>query len=149
MFLVDPALVASDWDGITGLIQGILKRAGVEIVCLRKWAERKLAYEIQHKSRGTYIQCYFRAEGRKIAEIERDIRLSERIMRTLILLAEDRPAEVIERDMATLPPEMQEALQPGPQVESIAPEVTEEVEEQELEPIAEEPQEDDGSQQDS
>jgi len=121
MFLVDPALAASDWEGITGLIEGILKRAGAEIVCLRKWAERKLAYEIQHKSRGTYVQCYFRVDGKKIAEIERDIRLSERIMRTLILLAEDRPAEVVERDMTTLPPEVPETPQPEPRVVSPVP----------------------------
>lgn len=109
MFLVDPALAASDWDGIIALIEGILKKAGAEIICLRKWAERKLAYEIQHKTRGTYIQCYFRTEGSKITDIERDLRLSERVMRTLILLADDRPAGVVEKDMATLPKEVQES----------------------------------------
>ena len=100
MFLVDSGQAASEWDGIIGLIENILKRADAEVVCLRKWSDRKLAYEIQHKGRGTYILCYFKADGRKIAGIERDVRLSERIMRSLILIAEDRPADHVERDIS-------------------------------------------------
>jgi small subunit ribosomal protein S6 len=84
MFLVDSA-VATDWDGIINTIQEILRRAEAEIVSLSKWGERKLAYEIDHKSRGTYILCYFRAATSRIREIERAIQLSERIMRVLIL----------------------------------------------------------------
>jgi small subunit ribosomal protein S6 len=88
MFLVDSAEAASDWQGIISLIETILNRASVEIVSVRKWDECKLAYEINGKSRGTYILCYFRVEGGKIHQIERDVNLSERIMRVLILNAE-------------------------------------------------------------
>jgi small subunit ribosomal protein S6 len=100
MFLVDSGQAASEWDGVIGLIENILKRAEAEVVCLRKWSDRKLAYEVEHKGRGTYILCYFKADGRKIAGVERDIRLSERIMRSLILTAEDRPADHVERDIS-------------------------------------------------
>ena len=34
MFLVDSAQAASDWDGITGAIETILKRAEAEIVSM-------------------------------------------------------------------------------------------------------------------
>lgn len=100
MFLVDSGQAASDWDGIIGLIETILKKADAEVVCLRKWSDRKLAYEIGHKSRGTYILCYFKADGRRIAGIERDVRLSERITRSLILSAYERPAEYVDRDVS-------------------------------------------------
>ena len=60
----------------------------MEIVSIEKWDERKLAYEISGKSRGTYILCYFRDEGRSIRDIERTVRLSEQIMRVLILCAD-------------------------------------------------------------
>lgn len=100
MFLVDSGQAASEWDSIIGLIESILKKADAEVVCLRKWSDRKLAYEIGHKGRGTYILCYFKADGRKITGIERDIRLSERIVRSLILIAEERPAEYVDRDVS-------------------------------------------------
>ena len=97
MFLVDSIQAASDWDGIIGAIETILKRAEAEIVSMKKWDERRLAYEIQKKSRGTYILCYFRADGQKISAIERDVKLAERIMRVLILSAETRSQEDVDK----------------------------------------------------
>ena len=65
---------------------------------MKKWDECKLAYDIKGKSRGTYILCYYRAEGGKIAEIERDVRLSGRVMRVLTLTAEHMTKEDMEKD---------------------------------------------------
>jgi len=98
MFLVDSAEATADWDGVNTIIRNILERAGAEIVSIRKWDDRKLAYDISGKSRGTYILCYFRADGGRIREIERDVQLSERIMRALILSAEHMSQEDIEKD---------------------------------------------------
>jgi small subunit ribosomal protein S6 len=98
MFLVDSNLAASDWDGVLTTIKNILSRAQAEIVSLKKWGERRLAYEINHKSKGTYVLCYFRADGYRIPDIERNVRLSERIMRVLIVNAENRAIEDIEKD---------------------------------------------------
>ena len=97
MFLVDSAEAASDWEGINQVITGILEKFGAEILSARKWDECKLAYEVNGKSRGTYILCYFRVEGSKIQGIERDVQLSERIMRVLILNAEYMTNEDIEK----------------------------------------------------
>lgn len=97
MFLVDSGEAATDWDGINATIKNILEKAGAEIVSMRKWDERKLAYPINGKGKGTYILCYFKAEGSKLQGIEKDIQLSGRIMRALILCAENRPVEDIEK----------------------------------------------------
>jgi ribosomal protein S6 len=97
MFLVDSADAASDWDGVVATVRTILDRAGAEVLSLKKWDERKLAYEINRKSRGTYILSYFRAVGTKIQGMERDIRLNERIMRALILNVEHMTQEDIDK----------------------------------------------------
>ena len=89
MFLVDSAAEA-DLDKINAIIKKILEKAGAEIVSMEKWDERRLAYEIGGKNRGTYILCYFHADGQKIRQIERDAQLSESIMRVLILGTEGR-----------------------------------------------------------
>ena len=101
MFLVDSDEAAADWDGVEGAIRNILKKAEAEIVLLEKWDERRLAYEIDGRSRGTYILCYFRAEGGRIRGIEREVKLSERIVRVLILCTEGRDRAYIERDIGT------------------------------------------------
>ena len=98
MFLIDSAQAAADWDGIIAAIRTVLERAGAEIVSLRKWDERKLTYDIGGKSRGTYILSYFKAEGRRIGDIERDVQLSEKIMRALILNADQMAPEDIEKE---------------------------------------------------
>jgi small subunit ribosomal protein S6 len=93
MFLIDSAEATANWDGITTAIKNMLEKAGAEIVSIRKWDDRKLAYKINGKSKGTYILCYFKAEGKRLRDIERDIQLSERIMRVLILRAEEQAIE--------------------------------------------------------
>ncbi len=100
MFLVDSAQAAADWDGTLAVIETILKRADADVVSMRKWGERRLAYEINHQTRGTYILCYFKANGQRIAGIEKDVQLSEKVMRVLILGTEKRPAKMLEADIA-------------------------------------------------
>jgi len=98
MFLVDSAEAAADWDGINAAVRGVLEKAGAEIVSMRKWDERKLAYEINHKERGTYILTYFKVEPGKIGQIEGDVQLSERIMRVLVLRADKFVRDDIEKE---------------------------------------------------
>ena len=98
MFLVDSADAGSDWDGIIAAIKKILKRAKVEVVSMKKWDDRRLAYDIRGKSRGTYLLCYFRSDGQKNQEIETAVQLSEKIIRVLILCVDWMTDEDIEKD---------------------------------------------------
>jgi len=106
MFLIDSAEAAKDWDGIIETITKMLKKIEAEIVSLRKWDERPLAYKIRKCERGVYILTYFRSEGPRIHELERDVELSEKIVRAMILnaehltdadLAKDTPAQRTEK----------------------------------------------------
>jgi small subunit ribosomal protein S6 len=106
MFLVDSAQT-SDWDKIIATLETVLKRADGEVVTIRKWDERKLAYEIDGKTRGTYILSYFRADSEKVREIEKAVQLSEQIMRVLILSAETREKEDIEKETRAMKAEKQ------------------------------------------
>ena len=98
MFLVDSAQTGADWEGVIAAIKTILRKAEAEIVSIRKWDDRRLAYDINGKNRGTYILCYFKADGGKIQGIEKAVQLSEQIMRVLILSAEHLTADDIEKD---------------------------------------------------
>jgi small subunit ribosomal protein S6 len=100
MFLVDSSRATADWEGILSIIRGILEKVGAEIVSLKRWDERRLAYDVDGYSRGTYILCYFRADGERIGEIERDVQLSEQLLRVLILTAEHLSQEDLEKAVA-------------------------------------------------
>jgi ribosomal protein S6 len=97
MFLVDTALAAQDWQVILDEVQRIMDRAEAEVVSLKKWDERRLCYDIQKKSRGTYILVYFNCETGKIGGIERDVQLSELITRVLVLRTDRMSPEDLEK----------------------------------------------------
>jgi small subunit ribosomal protein S6 len=85
LFLVDSALAAAQWDHVMELVQKILDRAQSRVISIRKWDERKLAYPVQGKGRGTYILVYFECVSSMIRQIERDVQLSEEILRVLVV----------------------------------------------------------------
>lgn len=84
MFLFGQA-AAADLAGSVEHIRDILTRAGAEVIAMRKWDERRLAYEIDKHKRGIYILVYFSCDAPQMDQIVRDTNLSERILRTMIL----------------------------------------------------------------
>ncbi|MGD0784682.1 MAG: 30S ribosomal protein S6 [Sedimentisphaerales bacterium] len=108
LFLVDSGEAASDWQGINDHVKKIMERNEAEILSIRKWDERPLAYPIMGRKRGTYILVYFNALCVKLSAIERDTQLSERILRVIILrgdhitpedMAKDTPAILAEKHL--------------------------------------------------
>lgn len=95
---MDSGRAASDWEGINSTIDKILTKNGAEVVSLNKWDERKLAYEIKGKARGTYLLTYFNSDPTWIAAMERDVQLSEDIMRVMILRTDRMSTEDIEKE---------------------------------------------------
>lgn len=53
------------------------------------WGKRRLAYEIQKKTEGIYAVVNFTAESATTNEVDRQLKLSEAVMRTKVLRAED------------------------------------------------------------
>jgi small subunit ribosomal protein S6 len=87
MFLVGQA-AAADLTAVVQHINEILQRGHAELIAMRKWDERRLAYEIKKQKRGLYILTYFKAPAGSLSHIERDCNLSEKLLRVLILRAD-------------------------------------------------------------
>lgn len=58
------------------------------------WGRRRLAYEINKKSEGIYAVVNFTAEPATANELDRQLKLSEAVMRTKVLRAEEAIAMV-------------------------------------------------------
>lgn len=100
MFLVPPA-GGAELEKLINLCRGIIEKHGGQIILMKKWDERKLAYEIEAHNRGTYILSFFRAPPAAVAGIERDVKLSEDILRVLVLRAD----HLTEKEMAAMEPQ--------------------------------------------
>ena len=87
MFLF-PQTVAADLQSAVDHVNEILSKGEAELISLCKWDERRLAYDIKGNKRGVYFLTYFRCDARKLAQIERDARLSERLLRSMIVRAD-------------------------------------------------------------
>ena len=87
MFVMD-VQTAPDVGAMEGEIKRILGRAEAETLICRRWEDRRLAYEIDGRKRGSYWLTYFNAPTDKVVGIERDVQLSEKVLRVLVLRVE-------------------------------------------------------------
>ena len=85
MFILDSTKVAVSWDDSVEHVHDILAKHQSEIVASRPWDERRLAYPVDGHKKGTYLLTYFRTEGANLKEIVADFRLSDVVLRELIL----------------------------------------------------------------
>src|SRR5215216_6242623 len=83
MFLFGAAF-APEVDKAIATARGIIERHGGEVLVAKKWDERKLLYEIKGNKRGLYLITYFNAPSNAVAGIERDVNLSEDVVRVLV-----------------------------------------------------------------
>jgi small subunit ribosomal protein S6 len=100
MFLLGAAFTADLDNGMT-IVRGMVERHGGEILVLKKWDERKLAYEVGGEKRGVYLICFFKGPPAAVAAIERDVNLSDQVLRVLVTRADHLNAE----EMAAVEPQ--------------------------------------------
>lgn len=91
MFLLDNQAVRANWRGAKSVVTDVLEKHGAKIATARRWDERKLAYPIQGRQRGTYLLSYYELDVDGIDGLRRDLELSETVLRYLLLRAESVP----------------------------------------------------------
>jgi small subunit ribosomal protein S6 len=87
MFLLPP-VAATEQEKSLQLVRGIVERHEGKVLVIKRWDERKLAYEMNGQKRGLYIIVYFKAPGPAVTAIERDVNLSEEVIRVLVTHAD-------------------------------------------------------------
>src|ERR1700754_4396813 len=87
MFLFGPSATA-DLEGASNLAKSMIERHGGKLILIKKWDERKLAYEVNGQKRGTYIIAYFTAPGSAVGPLERDVKLNEQVLRVMVTKAD-------------------------------------------------------------
>jgi small subunit ribosomal protein S6 len=90
-----PQSASADLQSALDHIVEIMNRNKADIIALKKWDERRLAYDIKGNKRGVYFLAYFKSDARNLDGIDRDCRLSERLLRSLVTRADHIPAEEI------------------------------------------------------
>jgi small subunit ribosomal protein S6 len=94
MFLISQAAAAQFGETLTH-IHELFGRAGATVVAMKKWDDRRLAYEIDKQKRGVYILAYFTCPTDMVGRLERDAQISTRILRLLVIKADHLSDEEI------------------------------------------------------
>lgn len=93
MYILRPELGEEDVEKNITAYQDILKEAGADMLETQHRGKRRMAYPINRKREGIYIQMNYKAPGAAIAPMERAMRLSEDVIRYLTVKQEVRPEE--------------------------------------------------------
>ena len=71
---------------------GVIRTAGGTVDNVDIWGRRRLAYEIKKKSEGIYAVVNLTATAEAAKELDRQLSLSEAVLRTKVLRAEEAVA---------------------------------------------------------
>jgi small subunit ribosomal protein S6 len=74
----------------------VIRNAGGSIDNVDVWGRRRLAYEINKKTEGIYAVVALTSDAAATVELDRQLKLSEAVMRTKVLRAEEAIAQVAE-----------------------------------------------------
>lgn len=91
VFIVDPTADDDEVGKLTDGFKQIVTDQGGTITKSESMGRRQLAYEILHKTEGSFMLLEIEGSGREIAELERRMRVNDRIIRYLtVRVDEDR-----------------------------------------------------------
>jgi small subunit ribosomal protein S6 len=68
----------------------VIRTSGGSVEKLDVWGRRRLAYEIEKKTEGIYAVIDLQAEPQAVAELDRQLRLNESVLRTKVIRPEVR-----------------------------------------------------------
>ena len=85
MVILDPDLEERTVAPSLETYLNVIRNSGGSVEKLDVWGRRRLAYEIQKKSEGIYAVIDLQAEPAAVAELERQMRLNESILRTKVI----------------------------------------------------------------
>ena len=83
LYVLKPTLTDEETAANIAKIEEILVREGAEILTTNKMGMRRLAYPVEKNERGVYTIIYFKAEGTVIAELERNLKFNEEVIKYL------------------------------------------------------------------
>ena len=91
----------------------VIRNDGGTIDSVDIWGRRRLAYEINKKTEGIYAVVQLTAKSESAKELDRQLSLSEAVMRTKVLRAEEGIAQVAEAAKAAAEKAARKAAAPA------------------------------------
>ena len=88
VLVLKPELTDEAQDGFLQKVARWLTEKGGTVAQTDKWGRKKLAYPLRQFMEGVYVLTRFSAEPPLVREVEKNLRLSEEVLRHLVVRIE-------------------------------------------------------------
>lgn len=89
IFIVQPDLSEEEVKTVSEKYLQIITAQKGAVIKTEDWGKRRLAYDINKQSKGTYILVDFYGPGSMIREIERNLKIDDKILKFLTVKVKD------------------------------------------------------------
>jgi small subunit ribosomal protein S6 len=86
VFIANSELTDEDRQSLIDKIHGLLPEGQAVLVKLDEWGNKRLAYEVKKQTRGYYVLMDYCGDGVLVKELERNMRLDDRILKYMTVL---------------------------------------------------------------
>ena len=91
MVILDPSLEERTvGPSLDTYLNNVIRSSGGSVEKLDVWGRRRLAYEIDKKTEGIYAVIDLQATPEAVAELDRQLRLNESVLRTKVIRPDAR-----------------------------------------------------------
>ena len=109
IFIVPADLAEDEFNGLVERYEAIIANLKGTLIKRENWGKRKLAYEIKKHTRGFYVLLDFTAKSEVVDELERNLRLDDKVLKYMTVKKEDSVnLQEIEKEIALSKPEKKE-----------------------------------------
>ena len=84
-YIITPVLSEEQIKDTIKRVNNLVESNGGKVIDVEEWGSRRLAYQINKKRNGYYVNMYFEAPGDIIARLERALEIDDNVMRYLTL----------------------------------------------------------------
>ena len=110
VYIIDPAVEEEARKELIAKFNTLISENGGSVEKVEEWGKRRLAYAIDYKTEGYYVLVNFEAEAELPKELERNLQISDSVIRYQVI-------KLIERKVGIKP----RAVRPAPAPAAEAP----------------------------
>ena len=96
LLLLSPELAADLRETTISALGAVIEREGGKILEVDHWGMRDLAYPVRKVLRGYYVRLEYMGQATLIAELERNIRITDGIFKFITVKLADNVAEEVD-----------------------------------------------------
>ncbi len=89
IFIIDLSLSEEGMQSLIEKLQNVVVSGGGEMNKLEKWGKRKLAYKVDGRKEGFYVLFEYHATPQVMAELQRNFRFSDVIIKYITVKLKD------------------------------------------------------------